>query len=66
MEIGDVNEAPTQVKLDGPMLLPATGKPGYVIGYLTAVDSDLGQTHTFTVKGANSDLIQVIHQFFIH
>ncbi|XP_067682653.1 protocadherin Fat 4-like [Haliotis asinina] len=57
--VSDVNEPPTEIKLDGPMLLPAMGRPGYIIGQLSAVDDDVQQSHTFTVRGANSDIVQV-------
>lgn len=57
--MSDVNEPPTEIRLDAPMLLPALGQPGYIIGQLSAVDADVHQSHTFTVRGANSDIVQV-------
>ncbi|XP_041351068.1 protocadherin Fat 4-like [Gigantopelta aegis] len=57
--VEDVNEKPTAIKLDAPLVLPAMGKAGFVIGNLTVEDPDRGQTHTFNTQGPNSDLIQV-------
>ena len=57
--VEDVNEKPTTITLDAPLVLPAMGEAGYEIGHLTAEDPDQGQTHTFNTQGPNSDLIQV-------
>ena len=59
VNVGDVNEPPTSIELAGSQTIVASAKPGHVIGQLTVEDDDIGQTHTITVVGQNSDLISV-------
>ncbi|CAL1533864.1 unnamed protein product [Lymnaea stagnalis] len=54
-----INEPPTAVVLKGAHFLPANATIPYEVGTLDAVDDDIGQTHTFSTIGSNSDLLQV-------
>ena len=53
ISVGNVNEAPTAVKLSSNSILE--NSPVYsVVGTLTAVDPDVGDRHTFKIVGGSS------------
>ena len=64
IKVSDVNEPPTSIKLSGSQTVRATAEPGHVIGQLIVDDEDTIQTHSFTILGANSDLVEVSHRFY--
>ncbi|KAH9509326.1 hypothetical protein Btru_046779 [Bulinus truncatus] len=57
--VTDINEPPTAILLRGPHYLPATATAPYNVEKLEAEDGDVGQMHTFSTTGANSDILQV-------
>lgn len=59
IEVVDVNEAPTAIKLSGSNTVLAAAPKHHVIGILTAEDEDFGQSHTFTISGQNSNILNV-------
>lgn len=54
-----INEPPTAIILRGAHYVPANATIPYEVETLDAIDDDVGQTHTFSTIGANSDLFKV-------
>src|SRR5262249_965086 len=55
ISVGDVNEAPTDINLSGNTLVENVA--GAVIGALSAVDPDAGDTHTFGVSHTRFEVV---------
>ncbi|KAJ7380336.1 hypothetical protein OS493_011059 [Desmophyllum pertusum] len=58
VQLSDVNEAPFDISLNSSTVVEENVHVGYVIGYLTCNDSDIGQSHVFTVTGNYSSVFQ--------
>jgi len=59
VQLSDVNEAPFDISLNGSTVVEENVRVGYVIGFLTCKDPDIGQNHTFIVIGNYSSVFQV-------
>ena len=59
MTVKDVNEPPTGITISGSGILPANSVVDYKVGTLSVDDQDQGQSHMFSTKGSNSDLLKV-------
>ncbi|SVE64354.1 uncharacterized protein METZ01_LOCUS517208, partial [marine metagenome] len=58
IEVIDVNEAPTSIALSGTATDENTA--GAVIGDLTTTDEDIGDSHVYTLTGADADSFEVV------
>ena len=54
-----MNEAPYDIRLNGSAVVEENVRVGYVVGYLTCEDPDIGQSHMFTVIGNYSSVFEV-------
>lgn len=59
IKVADVNEAPTVVKLSGSNTVLAAAPKNHVIGILTTEDEDFEQSHSFTISGQSSSILNV-------
>lgn len=59
VNVQDVNEAPTAIRLSGSNTVLADAETDHVIGTFTVDDEDKDQTHMFTITGQNSDILVV-------
>ncbi|XP_021341889.1 cadherin EGF LAG seven-pass G-type receptor 2-like [Mizuhopecten yessoensis] len=57
--VSDVNERPEAIQLSGTGSIIASARPGSVVGIFSVLDPDPHQTHTLTLSGPNSDLLQI-------
>ena len=56
--VNNVNEQPTQIKLSKTSFDEAIG--GAVVGTLSTVDEDIGDTYTYTLSGDDADKFEVV------
>ena len=56
--VGNVNEAPTDIELSD-KTIPEDAALGATIGYLSAIDQDVGDTHTYQLLGNASSMFAI-------
>ncbi|XP_074662803.1 protocadherin Fat 4-like [Tubulanus polymorphus] len=59
IEVLDVNETPTEIKLTGDHTIPSSAKIGKVVGVLKTSDPDNGQEFTYNIKGPGNGIFEI-------
>ncbi|SVE54995.1 uncharacterized protein METZ01_LOCUS507849, partial [marine metagenome] len=61
LAVNDVNEAPTSITLSASTI--EENDLGAIVGTLISTDDDFGDTHTYTLSGADADAFEIVNGF---